>query len=111
MPFNVVHLTLMDALQSGLSLGLLFRGLWSPNHLGSNFIDFGLGVVVQGAACTLIAFKPEHLHATSNQGSIVSMGLAMNSTACIEQALHELQKKGGSVEYGADISYDVQEVV
>lgn len=34
----------------------------------------------------------------------------MNSTACVEQALRELQKKGGVVEYGADISYDVWEV-
>jgi len=32
MPFNVVHLTLMDALQSGLFLGLLFRGFWSPSY-------------------------------------------------------------------------------
>ena len=81
-----------------------------PNNLGSNFIDFGLGVVVQGAARTLTAFKPEHLHATSKRGSIFSMGLAMNSTARVEQALLELQQKGGLVEDGADISHNVQEV-
>lgn len=81
-----------------------------PNHLGSNFIDFGLRVVVQGAARTLTAFKPAHLHATSNRGSIVSMGLAMNSTTRVEKALLELQKKGGLVEHGADIPHDIQEV-
>ena len=81
-----------------------------PDNLGSNFIDFGLGVVVQGAAHTLTAFKPEHLHATSNCGSIFSMGLAMNSTTCVEQALLELQQKGGLVEDGADISHNMQEV-
>ncbi|EDR07183.1 uncharacterized protein LACBIDRAFT_328192 [Laccaria bicolor S238N-H82] len=60
-------------------------------HLGSNFIDFGLGVVVQGAARTLTAFQPEHLHATSYRGSVFSMGLAMNSTAWVELAMCGLE--------------------
>ena len=69
-----------------------------PNNLGSNFIDFGLGVVAQAAACTLTAFKLEHLHATSNCGSIFI------------EALLELQQKGGLVEDGDDISHNMQEV-
>jgi len=88
---------------------LMPRLLPSP-HLGSNFIDFGLGVVVQGAARTLMAFKPEHLHATSYQGSVFSVGLAMNSTAWVEQALLELQQRGGLVEFGLKTVHDLQEV-
>ena len=38
------------------------------------------------------------------------MGLAMNSTTHIEQALLELQQKGGLVENGDDISHNMQEV-
>jgi len=79
-------------------------------HLGSNFIDFGLGVVVQGAAHTLTAFKPEHLHATSYQGSVFSKGLAMNSTAWVEQALLELHQKEGLVGFGLNTVHDLQEV-
>ena len=39
-----------------------------------------------------------------------SMGLATNSTTHIEQALLELQQKGGLVEDGDDISHNMQEV-
>ena len=58
----------------------------------------------------MTAFKPKHLHATSYQGSVFSMGLAMNSTARVEQALLELQQKGGLVECNLTTVHDLQEV-
>ena len=113
-PFDVVHPTPMDALQSGLLLGLFCGRFWIPSNCPTiwalAFLILGLVLLSKQFACTLTAFKLEHLHATSKRGSIFSMGLAMNSTARVEQALLELQQKGGLVEDGADISHNVQEV-
>jgi hypothetical protein len=40
------------------------KAAW-PAKGGGNFVDITLGVVVQQATGTLMAFKPEHLHGTT----------------------------------------------
>jgi hypothetical protein len=49
-----------------------------PKNAGSNFIDVGLAVVVQGAGGTMTVFQPERMHGTTEQGGIIAYGLAMN---------------------------------
>ena len=81
-----------------------------PNNLGSSLIDFGLGVVVQAVCMHTNSLQARASPCYFEPWQYFSMGLATNSTTHIEQALLELQQKGGLVEDGADISHNVQEV-
>ncbi|KIJ89836.1 hypothetical protein K443DRAFT_117460, partial [Laccaria amethystina LaAM-08-1] len=73
-----------------------------PENAGSNFIDLGLGVVVQGAGGTMTIFQPERMHGTSERGGIMAYGLAINFTRRVADAIQELIERGQTVRYGLD---------
>lgn len=70
--------------------------LTSP-AFGSNFVDLGIKVVVQGAQGTLTAFQPNHLHGTTYCDGVTSYGVSMTATRRVRDAIQDLMDRGHTV--------------
>ena len=65
------------------------------NH-GGNFVDISLKVIVQGAADTLCAFKPQFLHGTTvPQPQVKRMGIVIGFSKHILTAYKKAVAKAG----------------
>lgn len=69
--------------------------LSGKNH-GGNFVDIPLKVIVQGAADTLCAFKPQFLHGTTiPQPQVKRMGIVIGFSKHILTAYKKALAKAG----------------
>ncbi|KAJ7573170.1 hypothetical protein C8J56DRAFT_1173958 [Mycena floridula] len=74
--------------------------------IGGNFTDLTLKIVVSSAAATMMAFKPEFLHGTSECEGAVNTGLSMTTTERVRKGYEAFINAGKPVVFGFQATDD-----